>query len=230
MDSKFFRAAIGLTLGLGIATSAHAIPQLRLESSAGGDVTIADGDATGPEIDLNSEAGVILFSGGIAGWTMNITSGFSKPFLGSSLAPWLDLASANFTSHGGGTLNIWLTDTDFGPHSDAAHVMAAIGGTTSGNVTFKTYYDDNNAAFGTTHELTSMSFAPEYQAFSGALGAELVSAKPYSLTMLVTLVHEGFEISSFDATTKVPEPSSLLLLGAGLLGLGGAVRRRRSAA
>src|SRR5262245_38290472 len=126
-----------VALALGLASQAHAIPTLRLQSSAGGDVTIADGDSSGAEIDLSPQSGVILFSGAIAGWNLNITSGFSKPFLGSEIEPWLDLNSANFSSLEGGVLNLWLTDTDFGPHSNAAHVLAAIGGTTFGTVTFK---------------------------------------------------------------------------------------------
>jgi len=65
-------------LTLGLAAQAHAIPQLRLQSSAGADATIADGDVTGAEVDLHAADGVILFSGAIAGWSLNITSGFCK--------------------------------------------------------------------------------------------------------------------------------------------------------
>jgi hypothetical protein len=228
MDGNFYRGFLTLALALGVATQAQAIPQLRLQSSAGADVTVADGDTTGPDVDLSSTDGVILFSGAIAGWNMNISSGFSKPFLGSAVEPWLDLNSANFSSLAGGTLNLWLTDTDFGPHSNGAHVLAAIGGTTWGNVTFRTFYDESNVAFGTAHEITSQSFSP--LAFAGAIGGELSSATAYSLTMLVTLVHQGAQMTSFDATVQVPEPSSMLLLSAGLLGIGFTLRRRGLAA
>ena len=215
-----------VALTLGVVSQAHAIPQLRLQSSAGADVTVADGDSSGAEVDLSPVSGVILFSGPIAGWNLNITSGFSKPFLGSSMEPWLDLNSANFSSLEGGTLNLWLTDTDFGPHSNAAHVLAAIGGTTFGTVTYKTFYDESNVAFGTAHEITSQSFSPV--AFSGEVGGQLISATPYSLTLLVTLTHQVAQMTSFDATVKVPEPASLLLFGAGLFGLAVARSRRGS--
>ena len=230
MRTIIFRALLASAAILGGVSSAHAIPTLRLTTSAGGDITVSD-DGVG---DSWPGPGVVLFNGSLPGWNVNITSGLSKPAVGSAESPLLDLGSVNLNSIGtAGSIDIWLTDTDFAAIPSAAGVLAAIGGTTSGTITYKTYFDSSNAPFGTGTELTSMGpFSST--AFSNSAYGTLTSAGPFSLTLFVSIFHDGtspFQLTSFDATVKVPEPSTLLLVGLGLVvALALAPRRRLATA
>jgi hypothetical protein len=219
------RVALPTVLSFGLLSQANAIPMLRLTTSDGGSVTVADGGAG----DLSGAGdGIVIFSGGLGNWIWNIASGFSKPAIGSAVAPELDLNSVNLSSSGpAGTVNIWLTDTDFSAQTSLANMMAAIGGTTSGSINYRTFMDAGNTAFGTTTELTNLSSLSGW-AFSSSAGNVFSSPNPYSLTLLVSITHDASwlpQISSFDAAVKVPEPGPLLLLGTGLLIAGFAWRR-----
>jgi hypothetical protein len=196
------------------ASDAQAAQMLRLTQGASS-VQITDGGVG----DSNPFAGAITFIGSVGSYFLNVSTGVSKPVLGSAANPHMDLASLNMS--GSGMLTIEHTDTDFvGTGPFAMH----IGGTTNGSVSYAAYFDSTNAAFGTGSAIDSLGpFGGP--AFAGSGGGGNAVITPYSLTQVVTLTHTGFGISSFDAEL-IPEPATLALFGLGLIGVGAATSRR----
>jgi len=176
-------------------------------------LTIVDGGAG----DMSADAGVILFNGAIGTWTINVTTGISKPVLGSAINPHMDLNTVNVTSSAGGTLTIWFTDVDFEPFSGS--LVTHFGGTTANSLEFDVFADAGNSAFG--EGIPLFSFGPfGAGAFSGDASVGVSLAGLFSLTERLMIVHTGQQGSSGDFEIRVPEPSILLLLGACLVALG----------
>ncbi len=219
---------MAMTVGLcATVENAYAVPTLQLSDGVTTKTVSDEGLGDG----LSGTAGAVMFSGSVGNFIVNVTTGLSKPLLGSATYPSLDLSSVNVSSIGGGTLTIMLTDTDF-LSSTPFLIRSEIGGVASGNISYKSYFDASNAAFGTANLLGNLG---SYSgAFSGSSLDNMTAIGPYSLTLAATVTHPGGgswpQATSFNATLRVPEPGTVTLLGVGLLIVGLYSWRKRGAA
>jgi hypothetical protein len=211
---------------MGLSTqSSYGLATLRLDDGVNPVVTIADGDG----LD-NSGAGdgIVQFNGSLGMWFLNVTTGLSKPSLGTATVPNIDLnnVSLNTVSAVPLTLKLEFSDTGFGPSLNAKGLTTRGGGTTGGTVSYESYADAGNVLFGQGTQLSNVG--PFGGAHSFTEGTTFTPAGLYSLTLLAEIMHPGgTAVSSFDLEIIVPEPMSASLLG--LAGMGLLARRRRRA-
>ena len=188
-----------LMSGVILASVLHAgaTAQLRLTASDGSTVTVMDNGAG----DSNAATGAITYNGAVGpNWSVNVTSGLTKPALGSAAQPQMDISTANLTSQGAGTLTIEFTDTDF---SGVGAAVATIGGTTNGTVIYDTFVDSGNRAFFETTGVTQDGpLGPG--AIADTKNGTIPGPAPYSLTLKTVITHSAaFQITGFDANLGV---------------------------
>ena len=198
----------------------------------GAEVIILDGApiGTATSIGLTTASdfvadGLISYAGGVGGgvFTVNVTTGISKPIVGPNL---IDLNSVNVSTIGGGTLKVGFADNNF-TFTGNNLVLNSIGGTTIGTVSTQYFADPANGYFSGQTGFQG-PFGPG--AFSGTNSFNAVGlGTPFSISEIATITHAHAGASSFDMETRVtPEPTGLVLLGAGFVGTA-LLRRKRKA-
>lgn len=154
-------------------------------------IIVSDGVTTSGPITLtNNGSGAFSTASFDSSWSVVVTAGESKPLIGSSNSPNLELDIQATSLGSANPLTIILSDNNFGPTSGNNNLTAqfngqAFGGTGSA-VTFNTYIDTNNTLAALTTALTaSGAMAPNN--YSSTVNGSLSLAGPYSLSEVVTI-------------------------------------------
>lgn len=223
MKNKLWNVLVGTALANAMA----------LQSAEAAFVMTLDdiGDAAAPTVvydggldDLSGVDGAITFSGSIGVFSVNVTTGVSKPLIGPAR---LDLNSIDI-SGAAGTLLLAVTDTDYDFATPA--FTASYGGTTDGSINLSFRHDPNNTEFGGAEYAGGTFVASKRNdPFSGSVTGAVVSEDLYSMSIFAQINHGGgFQATSFIAgvtPAPVPVPGTALLFGSALTGL--FLRRRR---
>jgi hypothetical protein len=117
--------------GIFLTATANAVP-----STQGANIVTVTDNGAG---DINSDSGVVVFSGGVGDFIVNTTTGVTKPLLGSSSSPILDLNSINVNGASSGTIILEFSETGFTNVNATLDMLSVIGGTTAGTLQFETF-------------------------------------------------------------------------------------------
>ena len=206
---------------LGTIPSAHAVATLGFSLDGGAAIFCAD-QAT---CDDNPILGAVSYNDTIGGVVIHVTTGFTKPIVDGN--PLIDLNSISVVAQGAHQVEIGFSETGF---TAQGLFSGAFGGTLNGagaTVSAQGFYDAGNNLFvaGTAMELMGPFSEPS---FDDTFLDGAAPNGPYSVSLLLVLNTSASEDTTFsgDFAVNVPEPTTLALLGLGLLAFGFGWRRQ----
>ncbi|MGH8258180.1 MAG: PEP-CTERM sorting domain-containing protein, partial [Steroidobacteraceae bacterium] len=175
-------------------------------------LTLNDGGTSSITLNDTATPGFINYSGTLGSWKFTSDTATIEPMLGDSPNPDMHLG---VVAYGSGTLNIKLTENDFSG-TGLQEFLGGLGGSLAEGASLT-----GDAWLLDAHGTRVAEVGP-FGPFSGFFSdsgsiAEMVNGT-YGLEFDGTLTDAQVGTSSFDASVAVPEPGTLALFGAALLG------------
>jgi len=196
--------------------------------------TLSITDGVGPVQTVLGVGGVASFNGTIGVWTLVITTGLTKPALGSATAPAMDIAIQATSSTGG---SLWISYSDTGFTGNGLIASTISGHVVQGaqeSVGMVVYGNTANVVGGLNANGTALNAGAAIATvpvqgmpiLAGANG-NLPSTNPYALTDIISLSSQGATTASIDGGfTTVPDGGmTMAMLGLGLVAVEAARRK-----